>query len=1312
MSDFGFLNKNTPNYTKFCIVLADGTKVFRMAAEDCPGCNAEYEKEYYTDVLGTQIPTPDLTDAKECSDKQPDCVQSQEWTYGIDNTGTHYEDVATYCLELSDGSTLEWSQGGNSTAWDEQLTEWATNIQTAATDAGLEWFVEPRFVDNVTPTSIDGTLNGPGGFPSGLPGAPSVPIAVALVNGGMFRRYVNFQICPGQPVPTRAFRKTSQRYGDGEFILTAAGAVLGPILRFWLCTDCGSESGSLEWLKEDQDNPGELIPAEAGEIPNCWEPCGTLALTDAPPDRACEFILAVGCDNNNSVNTVDFTNTITRRATICNGKQIAVDYFQVDNSDDSALVVYELQGDFVDCATGIAIDLPTVDGIQINCEEEVIAEAYDTDVRIIGSKHAIPVFLEDNCCVTPANLECIKKRTFEFVYDNGQTPGSSTNDGGERNDIVRFQWTFEVNSWETGAGDVGVGEAIGPYSGWSPQLTGWSTFGTDNDPYNSVHGFEFYGTPTWRGWSVIGCNPDAQYGVWEIQRDDGVTFKVYPTLYTEIIETVYRSQEADCDGNITTRYWIQNADGQTYSEVETPDNVECFVPCDHIFPPVLIPGAESPCSTKQYTLCDRVNPANPAQDVQFVQIATTCDAVVTTERYTLDSYNTATDPDGLVEYQVVGDILVCSTGEPFVEAPPICEDFTSLGNLWIFQPPAPGTLVEWWADPNGTQAGTAVAHDSVSNIFSLDGDTLNHVSGPADNSYISPVFSVEGSNASDFLTGMGGLTTADTTGTDQAKLSAHFNLPADALVRDGGTRTGERGSIWLDTCCTGQLELIAERTEDTVADDRGVFNNLELPAGIHYAEALISDLAAWWNLTLEASFDGGVNWGPLIGYQDKPAYVCTPVIKCTDSGLILHAVTGEVITVAIEDQWCEPTCEGGESSDIEAMACLSAEKFAAALNADRPDDIEVSLTEGCNDVDGDPANYINLTRQTVFTNGIPEITFFTDFGLPNQATFTGAVSFVECVNGNPIPDPPIIPECEDWEVLTAYQPQGVQGVNVERWSVNAVTGLTNSNRASDVFTEPVDYSSMPGHANGAPDTPVIVETDLLVVDEVDDQSQMRGWTYFYTTEPVRIRENRATAEAIDYYLGECCGEVIKVAEKGADTSIVFDVDLDAGIHFIGFEIYDFSAFSGVDYEISTDGGVTWVRVPAAQLFATKTTISACPVKYCPESNLLVDAMTGALLGPETVLCPPQICGAPPAGISEKTLITEEGEFADTQARTGFMSMTVQVSTGSVDINGATYTPCSPLVLPVLNHGNCRYVYPEYVITPEAGTQYTLSVQSI
>ena len=582
-----------------CMRASDGTKVSAIAHYDEHGTD---KGTVFTDAFNVRI---DESDYEEITvgacPLEVQCVESQEWTYGIDNTGTITQTDARLCITNSDGSMIEITQTNTGTnQWTPQMQEWGANLQAAADAAGLLWFVETRFRLPSDPSN----LAGGGGFS----GPPSLAVSLQLTN--MLWRYVNIQICPGQPVPVSAVWKQLDA-PDGNIIkevnMTTDGAVLGPLQKFWLCTECGREP---VWYLDDA-----VTLAEAGQIPNCWEPCGTITLADSPPDRSCNFFFAEACDNVGEPGAdTNWVNLVTRRATVCSGEQIAVDYFVPDPNDPTALIDYTLVGQFVDC----------------------------------------------------------------------------------------------------------------------------------------------------------------------------------------------------------------------------------------------------------------------------------------------------------------------DTGEPLEDPVQPCVDFVSLGKMWYLDvPDTVGTLVEWWADPAGSQAGTGVGHDSVSNIFTNTGSTMEHVSGPADNSYVADTFSVEGTNASDFLTGMGGLATADTSGTDQGKLSAYFFLTQDAQLRDGGTRTGERGGLWLNKCCAGDLELIEERTIDTTAAERGVFDGTVIPAGIHYGEALISDLSAWWNLTLEASFDGGETYGPLIGYDIKPTMTQVPVIKCKDTGLLLNALNHDVLEP--ENLFCENPCAVVETSSDSTVQTLRLE---------------------------------------------------------------------------------------------------------------------------------------------------------------------------------------------------------------------------------------------------------------------------------------------------------------------------------------------------------------------------------------------------
>lgn len=268
-------------------------------------------------------------------------------------------------------------------------------------------------------------------------------------------------------------------------------------------------------------------------------------------------------------------------------------------------------------------------------------------------------------CINPAFLKERKKRSFSIFYDNGVTPGSSSNNCGERPNLVRFNQSFTSLGWVIGLGTVGVSDVIGPYSSWSNQLNGWKDFGALHDPYGSTHAFNFQPAPTWRSWTIDGCHPEAQYGPWAIQRDDGCIFTVFPIAKTaDVISKIYCLDSVDCDGNPKTDCFEKNESGE-YVSIDTPDDLDCYMPCDYKFEPVIMPDAVSDCiSQPPVILCDR----NDGVDTAFVLIITDCGEERIRERYTLDSYNNAQTPDDLVEYEPTGTILTESK-EPYTEPP-------------------------------------------------------------------------------------------------------------------------------------------------------------------------------------------------------------------------------------------------------------------------------------------------------------------------------------------------------------------------------------------------------------------------------------------------------------------------------------------------------------------------------------------------------------------------------------------------------------------------------------------------------------------
>lgn len=300
---------------------------------------------------------------EDCPEGQSDCVESQEWTYALDNTGTLFSNDNTIEISLSDGTSFTFNQPP-AASWTPQMQIWGDEIQAAADAAGLAWFVETRYRYLSNPSNLSGL--------DGFSGPPSVAVALALTN--MRYRYVNIQICPGQPTPVSARIIDSSSASHVGYSLTTDGPVKGPIQKFFVCRSCGDEP---VWYLDDG-----VTLAEAGQIPDCWEPCGTLALTAQPPEGDCQFQTLIGCDNNNSTILADFTPNITRRAQVCNGEQIAVDYFQEDPNDPNALIEYALVGTFVDCATGEPEPLPDPicpDLQDVECEPYVIYPMPITD---------------------------------------------------------------------------------------------------------------------------------------------------------------------------------------------------------------------------------------------------------------------------------------------------------------------------------------------------------------------------------------------------------------------------------------------------------------------------------------------------------------------------------------------------------------------------------------------------------------------------------------------------------------------------------------------------------------------------------------------------------------------------------------------------------------------------------------------------------------------------------------------------------------------------------------------------------------------
>lgn len=263
---------------------------------------------------------------EECC-ASPECIESREWTFGIDNTGTRFNWDIDITVTLSDGSSFTFNQPPQ-TGWTPQITLWAAEMQAA-----MPWTVsEPRC-----------------DLPNGCGGLPGTPTGVTLPN--MFWRYANVQVCPGDPIPVKA-EITAVNSGPASklgFVLASDGPIEGPLLTFRRCQNCGEDA---VWFEEDG-----VTPVDAGLEPDCSWPCG---LPPAPvPDALCQFDSQEGCDTTGSPDPNDWV-SVVRIITICEGQEPQTNYYVEDTSDpEGGLLEYTIIDDFlVDCETGEPIPEP------------------------------------------------------------------------------------------------------------------------------------------------------------------------------------------------------------------------------------------------------------------------------------------------------------------------------------------------------------------------------------------------------------------------------------------------------------------------------------------------------------------------------------------------------------------------------------------------------------------------------------------------------------------------------------------------------------------------------------------------------------------------------------------------------------------------------------------------------------------------------------------------------------------------------------------------------------------------------------------
>ena len=316
--------------------------------------------------------------------------------------------------------------------------------------------------------------------------------------------------------------------------------------------------------------------------------------------------------------------------------------------------------------------------------------------------------------------ERLVKRTLKVPYDNGTTPGSSSNTTGGRQNLVYFNQTFTVLGWYVNGLEYGAGEALGPFTSWTPQLEGWAAFKEANDPNESTAAFAFKPAPTWRYCELTTCDPNAVYGPLRLKRDDGEDFTVYPvrSLASAEYTCASRYSTVDCYGKKKT-IWCDEND----NEIDQPDDWKRYVPISYPFADFIYDEGAPECTERVRELCDVVDGVSVSE---FTLVITDCDGVRTRDRWTTASYVAADNPDDLVPYIVQGRASNCLTLEPYVEPPLPYEDF-AIVELFSIQNKTLGARNREWLLPDADllpQGDLEAAREFVANFdYSTAPDT-------------------------------------------------------------------------------------------------------------------------------------------------------------------------------------------------------------------------------------------------------------------------------------------------------------------------------------------------------------------------------------------------------------------------------------------------------------------------------------------------------------------------------------------------------------------------------------------------------------
>ena len=357
--------------------------------------------------------------------------------------------------------------------------------------------------------------------------------------------------------------------------------------------------------------------------------------------------------------------------------------------------------------------------------------------------------------VTQAELVAKQARILCGAYDNGRTPGSSTNNIGGPVDFIRFSWAFESKGLAINGDVLGAGQLIGPASNWTPQFTDNTgqngKAGTDLStwvPYfNSVidqlgksnktcAAFARYPATTWRAVKITSVDPCIVLGKWNLCRlDVPGDYVVYPTLPEETIIKIW-CREVEEKGQLKLEWYDLDENTGEFVEAEWPTwqpyqgappepiPYDCFIDCSEKFEPFIAEDAVSDCNNYDVQfLC--IFDGDPLADLsnQLEQVAVyqwDCPDGRTTEIYTLADYNASLLPNAdpldptIGQYVVPANGVLANCDGSAVVEPPLPEPEPIDGGAHVLE----GCILSDPADPDSDRvSGYTIIDDAGTPLF-------------------------------------------------------------------------------------------------------------------------------------------------------------------------------------------------------------------------------------------------------------------------------------------------------------------------------------------------------------------------------------------------------------------------------------------------------------------------------------------------------------------------------------------------------------------------------------------------------------------